>query len=139
MVTVVDHLKPVRAWRVYYSPDSWVCSTNGIEPEHLEDGVQVVLTWETKDCDPGIPYARRLSGSDWYFWASTEIGLFCGTLSDFVTPGTHGYPPGRWLSPEPILEQFPNAVLKQGTWIDDEIYERTYELACEVTLPWPSR
>jgi len=123
-------LKPIRGWRAYYSPTLWVCSSNGIEPANLEDAIQVVITWETRDCNPGVPYGRRLSGSDWYWWS----GEYCGTLSDFVQPGIHNYPPGRWLSPKPILDHFPDAVIKKGTWLEDALYEQTYQVAIGARL-----
>lgn len=125
-------LRPIRAWRVYYSPTSWVCSSSGIEPANLEDEIQVVVTWETRDCGRGLPYSRRLSGSDWYWWS----GEYCGTLSDFVQPDSHNYPPGHWLSPQPILDRFPDAVLKKGTWLEDDLYERTYRAALRA-VPGP--
>lgn len=121
----MSDFKPVRAWRVYYGPKDWICSGGGLAPADLKDGILVVVAYEMEDYEPGKPYRRILSGSDWYWWS----GDYCGVLGDFVRPGTIGYPPGRWLSPQPILDAFPDAVTRKGIWVDDEVYERTRQLA----------
>lgn len=127
----MSDFKPVRAWRVYYGPNDWICSGGGLAPADLEDGILVVVAYETEDYEPGKPYRRILSGADWYWWD----GDYVGSLADFARPQTIGYPPGRWLSPQPIYDAFPNAIAKKGVWIEDGVYEQTYALARKAHSP----
>lgn len=116
----------IRGWRAWYADGSVRDSTQGAWNALPASGLQVVMLYDVRDAEPGLPYRRVMMGDDFYY-AAVGGGRDASGFDQTSDPA------------KASRERLPGS-LKQGSQIPDGDFQRIVDDAVAwTTLPGQPR